>query len=454
MNTDKEKNIIQRFGQVFSNLSKPEDKTPSKPVVQPVNAPTVPVHAAAHKHVEHKPQGPSASFYGLGIAPRILESLAKLKFTEPTPIQHKAIPIALEGKDLIGVAQTGTGKTLAFCIPMYQRLAQISKNGLILLPTRELALQVDEVFRKVGHAFGIKTAVLIGGAPMGAQISALRAKPRIIIATPGRLLDHLQQRNVTLSEVSLVVLDEADRMLDMGFAPQIDRVLQSVTKDRQTMLFSATLPAEILRIVNRYMKLPVSIEIAPSGTVAENIDQKLFVVNKESKLKLLEKIVRQYTGSILLFTRTKHGARNITQKLRNINCQAAEIHSNRSLSQRREALDGFRSGKYRILVATDIASRGIDVKNIELVINYDIPEDPENYVHRIGRTGRIGAQGQAITFATREQYKDVKNIERLIKNALPVSSHPDIPSEAFFQPSNSFVLRNNFRRPRTSMRRR
>ncbi|OGS21423.1 MAG: hypothetical protein A2252_01165 [Elusimicrobia bacterium RIFOXYA2_FULL_39_19] len=454
MNSEKDNKGIKRYGQIFSNLTG-QVTPPAHVPAEQAFIPQTPVTAHVHKPAELAvPVVPDATFYGLGIAPRILDALAKLKYTSPTPIQLKAIPIAIEGKDLIGVAQTGTGKTLSFCVPIYQRLAQIPKNGLILVPTRELALQVDEVFRKVGHTFGMKTAVLIGGAPMGPQLSALRAKPRIIVATPGRLIDHLQQRTVSLAEVSIVVLDEADRMLDMGFAPQIDRVLQSVTKDRQTMLFSATLPQQILRIANRYMKLPVSIEIAPSGTVAENIDQKLFVVNKESKLKLLEKIVRQYLGSILIFTRTKHGARNIAAKLKNINCLAAEIHSNRSLNQRREALEGFRAGKYRILVATDIASRGIDVKNIELVINYDIPEDPENYVHRIGRTGRIGNRGQAITFATREQYKDVKNIERFIKNALPISSHPDVPSEAFFQPSERTVIMNNFRRSRGPIRRR
>ncbi len=383
-------------------------------------------------------QTASTSFYGLGIAPAILETLARLKFTTPTPIQSKAIPVAIEGKDVIGVAQTGTGKTLAFCIPMYQRLAQTSGNGLILVPTRELALQVEEVFSQVGHSFHIRTTVIIGGAPINPQASALRKNPRIIIATPGRLIDHIQRKNISLSRVCLVVLDEADRMLDMGFAPQIARVLAGVSKNRQTMLFSATLPPEIMNIANSYMKMPISVEIAPSGTVADNIDQELFIVNKNSKFPLLEKMLKEYHGSILLFTRTKHNACNISKKLIARGQRSIDIHSNRSLKQRREAMDGFRSGKYRILVATDIASRGIDVKGIEAVINYDVPDDPEDYVHRIGRTARIGNAGHAITFATRDQKKNVLGIERLINALLPVASHPEIPSEEFPKPTSVF----------------
>jgi ATP-dependent RNA helicase RhlE len=377
-----------------------------------------------------KPSSPS-SFYGLGIAPRLLETLARLKFTVPTPIQHKTIPIALEGKDIIGVAQTGTGKTLAFCIPIYQRLAQMDRRALVLVPTRELAVQVDEVFQQVGSTFGMRTALIIGGAPMPEQIAALRRNPRTLIATPGRLIDHIRQSTVNIADVSIVVLDEADRMLDMGFMPQIDILFQCVNPERQTMLFSATIPPEIMRIAGAYMKLPVSVEIAPSGTVADKITQELFVISREAKMMLLEKLLRQYHGSVLMFTRTKHSAMQVARRLKSRGFTAADIQSNRSLSQRRDALEGFKSGKYRVLVATDIASRGIDVKGIELVLNYDIPEDPENYVHRIGRTGRIGMEGHAITFATREQRRDVQNIERLIKSSLKVLKHPEIPSDTF-----------------------
>jgi len=373
----------------------------------------------------------SPTFYGLGIVPKILEILERIKFKVPTPIQLKAIPLAIDGKDVVGIAQTGTGKTHAFAVPMVQRLAQKKGVGLVLAPTRELAIQIDEAFQNLAHAFGMKTACLIGGASMPEQISALRRNPRIVIATPGRLIDHMGQWNFMPNEVSMLVLDEADRMLDMGFAPQIEKILHFLPKDRQTMLFSATIPKEIMAIAAKYMKLPVSVEIAPSGTTVESVTQELFIVKKEAKPKLLNKILAQYHGSVLLFSRTKHNARKIKTVIRNMGYNAAEMHSNRSLSQRREALDGFKSGKYRVLVATDIASRGIDVTGIELVINYDLPEDAENYVHRIGRTARAGHKGHAISFATPDQSRDVRDIEKLIRATLPVSKHPEIPTEEF-----------------------
>lgn len=375
---------------------------------------------------------PDQKFSGLSIAPNLLSILDKVKFTVPTPIQRKAIPIAIEGKDLMGIAQTGTGKTLAFAIPMIQRLSFIKGRGLILVPTRELALQVDETYQKFRSVIGAGTAVLIGGASMYNQISMLRRNPRILIATPGRLIDHLQQRTVRLDDIKILVLDEADRMLDMGFAPQISRVLEGVPTDRQTMLFSATMPPEIMRLASSYMKLPVSVEIAKSGTAVEKVVQEIFIVRGDDKRLLLEKILYQYHGSVLLFTRTKYGASKIVRAVKELGHSAAEIHSNRSFSQRREALDGFKSGKYRVLVATDIAARGIDVMGIELVINYDLPEDPENYVHRIGRTARAGLEGRAISFAMPDQGADVKNIERLMRTVLPVSKHPEVPAVEFY----------------------
>ena len=371
------------------------------------------------------------NFYGLGIAPKILDILERIKFVVPTPIQFKAIPPAIEGKDIIGIAQTGTGKTHAFAIPMVQRLAQKKGTGLVLAPTRELAIQIDEAFWAVAHSFGMTTACLIGGAPMYEQIQALRKNPRVIIATPGRLLDHMGQWNVLPDEVVMLVLDEADRMLDMGFAPQIDKILRFLPKDRQTMLFSATIPKEIIAIAARHMKLPVCVEIAPSGTAAELVTHELFIVKKETKQRLLSKLLAQYHGAILLFSRTKYNARKITRAIRDMGHNAAEIHSNRTLSQRREALEGFKSGKYKVLVATDIAARGIDVMGIELVINYDLPEDAENYVHRIGRTGRAGHKGHAISFATPDQKSDVRDIEKLIRATLPVSKHPEVLPEQF-----------------------
>jgi ATP-dependent RNA helicase RhlE len=371
------------------------------------------------------------NFFGLGIAPGILDILKRIRFTTPTPIQRKAIPLALEGKDVIGIAQTGTGKTHSFAIPMIQRLSQTKGMGLILAPTRELAIQIEEAFRIFAHPFGMKTACLIGGAPIDPQTEALRKNPRIVIATPGRLLDHMKQWHIILDDVTMLVLDEADRMLDMGFAPQINMILKYIPKGRQTMLFSATMPKEIMEMAARHMKLPVSVEIAVSGTLVERVTQELFIVKKETKMKLLDKILRQYRGSVLLFSRTKHYARKITQSVRGMGHRVAEIHSDRSLNQRRDALDGFKSGRYRVLVATDIAARGIDVSGIELVINFDLPEDAENYVHRIGRTARAGQKGHAISFATPDQSRDVRDIEKLIRVTLPIGRHPEIPNEEF-----------------------
>jgi len=392
-------------------------------------------HQPANKSTQ-EPVAPADTFFGLGIAPGILDILKRIHFVTPTPIQRKAIPLALEGKDVVGIAQTGTGKTHSFAIPMIQRLSQTKGIGLILAPTRELAIQIDEAFRLIAHAFNIKTACLIGGAPMEPQTEALRKNPRIVIATPGRLLDHMRQWHIILDDVIMLVLDEADRMLDMGFAPQINMILKYIPKQRQTMLFSATMPKEIMEMATHQMKLPVSVEIAVSGTVAEHVTQELFIVKKETKMKLLDKILKQYRGSVLLFSRTKHYARKITQSVRGMGHRVAEIHSDRSLNQRREALEGFKSGRYRILVATDIASRGIDVSGIELVINYDLPEDAENYVHRIGRTARAGLKGHAISFATPDQSRDVRDIEKLIRATLPISRHPEIPSEQFSQESH------------------
>lgn len=371
------------------------------------------------------------NFYGLSIAPSLLEKIEKMGFSVPTPIQRKAIPIAIEGKDIIGIAQTGTGKTLAFGIPMLQRLAQRSGRGLVLVPTRELALQVRDAILPFAQVLGMGVTVLIGGESMVPQISSLRKNPRVIIATPGRLIDHLERRTARLDDAHLLVLDEADRMLDMGFAPQIERVLKSMPKDRQTMLFSATMPAEIVKIASSHMKLPVRTEIAAPGTAAERVSQEMFVVKKELKGALLGKLLMQYTGPVLLFTRTKIGAHKVTQSLRKGGFAAAEIHSDRTLAQRKEALAGFKYGKYRVLVATDIAARGIDVSGIELVINYDLPDDPENYVHRIGRTGRAEQEGHAISFATPEQESDVRNIERLIRTSIALSEHPEMPAERF-----------------------
>jgi len=368
-----------------------------------------------------------SGFDGLGIAPGLMAALDRLKFSTPTPIQSKSIPPALEGKDMIGIAQTGTGKTLAFGIPMLQRLAQLKGRGLVILPTRELALQVEESLHKIGGGIGLRTTVLIGGASMNMQLQGLRRNPHIIIATPGRLIDHLNQRTVDLSGVKILVLDEADRMLDMGFAPQIAKILATVPRERQTMLFSATMPDSIAQIAAKHMKLPVRIEVARAGTAAERVEQEIFFVSKEEKPRLLDKLLAEYHGSILVFSRTKFGAKKIARSVNAMGHRAAEIHSNRSLAQRREALDGFKSGKYRVLIATDIAARGIDVTGIEVVINYDLPDNAEDYVHRIGRTGRAGHTGRAVSFAAPDERNEVREIERLIRSNLPVTKLTELP---------------------------
>lgn len=391
---------------------------------------------------------------GLGISPEILKRLETLQFVKPTPIQHKAIPIAVTGEDVIGIAQTGTGKTLAFSIPMVQRLVASKKKGLIILPTRELAIQVDETLKKIATVFGLKTVVLIGGEPIQRQIRALRLSPDIVVATPGRLIDHLQQKTIYLSGVDVLVLDEADRMLDMGFAPQIKKILALVPVNRQTMLFSATMPAAITEIAVKYMQKPLRIEVAPAGTTAEKVEQELFIVPKNQKLQLLERLLLEYKGTVLVFSRTKHGAKKMAKALTYGGHKTAEIHSNRSLNQRRDALEGFKSGKYRILVATDIAARGIDVTGIELVVNFDLPDNSEDYVHRIGRTGRAGLSGKAVSFACPEQKKDVEAIERLTRVRLSVASVPGLTQVQFDEnaASSKASHRSFGRRPQSASR--
>ena len=385
-------------------------------------------------------------FGGLGISEEILSVLTKSNFNIPTPIQHKAIPVAIEGKDIVGIAQTGTGKSLAFGIPLIQRLMQLKDGrGLIILPTRELAAQINETLLKIGRGFGLKTAVLIGGASMYQQVNQIRHNPHIIIGTPGRINDHIKQKTLSLHNIAILVLDEADCMFDMGFAPQIKQILLSVPKNRQTMLFSATMPDSIIKIATMYMKLPVRVEIARPGTTAEKVEHELFFVKKDQRIKLLEKLLKEYNGSVLVFSRTKFGAKKICQNLYSKGFASAEIHSNRSLVQRRQALDGFKSGKYRILVATDIASRGIDVKGIELVLNFDLPESPGDYVHRIGRTGRAGLTGKAISFVGPDQRNKVREIERLIRSTIPISQLPELPQSDFIAntPQQNVIYKKN-----------
>jgi len=389
-------------------------------------------------------QESTSNFYGLGLAPRLLEILDKNKFTIPTPIQGKTIPLAIEGKDLIGIAQTGTGKTLAFGLPMIQNIARNKTRGLVLVPTRELAAQVDEVLMQFGRPLGLKTAVVIGGASMNMQTRALRNRPHIIVATPGRLIDHLSHNQRLLNDVGILALDEADRMLDMGFAPQIEKILIKTPKARQTMLFSATMPQAIVAIANRHMHLPLRVEIAQPGTTVKEIDQEVLFLPANGKSAMLKTILAKYSGSILVFSRTKWGAKKLAVDIRRMNYTAAEIHSNRTLAQRKSAITGFKNGRYRILVATDIAARGIDVNNIELVINYDLPGTPDDYVHRIGRTARAGKKGKAISFATPDQHRDIRDIEKLIRTQLVLGEGSVYPKESAKSKFNSRNKRRNY----------
>ncbi len=386
-----------------------------------------------------------ATFADLGLAKKLVSLLSERNILTPTPIQVQAIPVVLQGTDVVGIAQTGTGKTFAFGLPLIERLARLKKQGLILLPTRELALQVDEELRGIGAGLGMRTAVLIGGASMFAQKQKLRAKPHVIIATPGRLVDHLQQKTVSLAHTGVLVLDEADRMFDMGFAPQLNTILSSVPKERQTLLFSATMPDAIMNLAKNHMRAPVRIEVAPAGTTVDKIAQEIILVPKFDKHTMLVTILREHPGSVLVFSRTKHGARKIALALRENNFTAGELHANLSLQQRKASLESFKSGKTRVLVATDIAARGVDVRDLSLVVNFDLPDNPEDYVHRIGRTGRAGKEGKAVSFVTPDQKQLIRTIERLIGKQIPVSGKSTVSRSSSF--TESATPRKPFSRP-------
>ncbi len=361
-----------------------------------------------------------AGFDALGLPDFVLRKLSKHGFHTPTPIQQRAIPVLMEGRDVVGIAQTGTGKTLAFALPMIACLER-GDLGLILAPTRELAHQIEEVYRKLG----VHSTLIVGGAPMRMQVQALKSAPDVIVATPGRLLDHIEQRTIDLRCVTMLVLDEADRMLDMGFLPSIKRIIADTLDDRQTMLFSATMPTEIANLAKQYMYEPEWVQVSRSGETIDEIEQEMIVVAKDKKIAVLKSILRDYRGTILVFSRTRHGARRLARLVRDQGHSAAEIHADRTLIQRRAALKGFQEGRYRVLVATDIAARGIDVKNIGMVLNFDVPNSPEDYVHRIGRTGRAGQSGIAVTIATPDQHEEVRGIEKFIKAQIPMSDRSE-----------------------------
>lgn len=367
------------------------------------------------------------TFENLSIDSKFIQYLNEQKFTTPTKIQKKTIPVIFEGKDITAVAQTGTGKTLAFTVPMVQKLTQKPLSGLILVPTRELALQTKKTVSQLGtKPYGIRSAVVIGGESIHKQKVQLQRRPHMIIATPGRLIDHLERKNTDLSGIEIFTLDEADRMLDMGFRPQIEQIIKKLPKSNQTLLFSATMSKAVLKTFAPSMHKPVYIEAEKQGTAAENISQELFIINQDDKQELLFKLLEDRYTSSLVFTRTKYQAKKLSKALSKQGIKAAEIHSNRTFAQRKSAMQGFRERKYETLVATDIAARGIDVNDIELIVNYDLPDDHENYIHRIGRTARAGKKGRAVSFATAGQRNDVQKIEKLMNAKLPVSIHPEI----------------------------
>lgn len=371
-------------------------------------------------------------FDDLGIAPDLLMAVNRLKFSSPTPVQHESIPAGLQGKDIVAIAQTGSGKTLAYGIPMFQRLSKTKRGtGLILVPTRELAIQVEEALASLGHSMNMRSIVLIGGASIAVQRNALKKRPRIIVATPGRLMDLMSRRTVNLDNVAVFVLDEADRMLDMGFIPDIKKIMKSIPANRQTMLFSATMPKEIEAIAEKLMTDPVHVETDRSGATPAEVSHEMFVIKNQDKSRLLALKIAKCSGPVLVFTRTKRMAKKLAGRVKDMGFATAEIHSNRSLLQRQKALDGFKRGKYQVLIATDIAARGIDVTGIELVVNYDMPANSEDYVHRIGRTGRAGKTGHAVSFATIAQKGAIRSIERFMKTTLAISTIPTLPSEGY-----------------------
>jgi len=361
------------------------------------------------------------SFSTLGLSPKLLQSINDLGYAAPTPIQSAAIPRLLEGTDLIGIAQTGTGKTAAFVLPILERMTRKPSQGrgpraLIVAPTRELALQIDENVRLLGKHMHIRCATIFGGVGESPQIQAVRRGVDIVVATPGRLIDLMGAGHVSLRGVEIAVLDEADRMLDMGFLPQIRRIVATLPRERQTLLFSATLSKDIEKVTAEFLRNPQTVEIGRRATPTDTVAQFLYPVAKSRKIDLLIHLLSDNTlDTVLVFSRTKHGADKIARKLQQANVKAATIHSNRSQSQRVAALDAFKSGRCRVLVATDIASRGIDVEGISHVINFDFPMHPEDYVHRIGRTGRAEAIGDAISFVTPDDESAVRDLEKMTK---------------------------------------
>ncbi|WP_372369098.1 DEAD/DEAH box helicase [Candidatus Uabimicrobium sp. HlEnr_7] len=346
----------------------------------------------------------------------ILKDIAAMGFQNPTSIQAQCIPVALTGKDIIGLAQTGTGKTAAFALPIIQKVAQkMDMAALILAPTRELAEQISQMLCKLGKSSGARVALLVGGIPIKEDVKALGSWPNILVATPGRLIDHIYSRSVDLSKIEILTIDEADHMHEMGFLPQIQQILEVVPRERQTMMFTATMPKKIEQMIRRNMRSPQRIEIGRTMT-ATRAEQKLFRVSEQDKLLLLMDILSKKSQRVLIFARTKRKVDQLARRISALNNNVARLHGDYEQAQRKIAMEGFRSGKFNILVATDIAARGIDVANIEHVINYDFPSSAEDYIHRIGRTARAASSGLATSFVTHGDLSCLKHLEKLVSS--------------------------------------
>ena len=373
------------------------------------------------------------NFSELSLSARLKGNLQKHGFAVPTPVQAQAIPPALDGQDLVATAQTGSGKTLAFVLPLIQLLERNSAagiRGLILTPTRELAIQIEETFARMAAGSAIRAAVVVGGVSERTQLNAIRKGAQVLIATPGRLYDFLSRNLVNLAGVRMLVLDEADRMLDMGFLPTVDRILAAAGPNRQTLLFSATIESSVKRLVETHVKNAVRIEVGSTTKPVETVALHVYEVEQDRKLGLLQAMLREEEGSFLVFARTKRGADRLSKKLGRDGVKAAAIHGDRSQNQRNQALRGFQEGSYRVLVATDVAARGIHVEGIAHVVNYDLPQAPEDFIHRVGRTGRAGAAGTASTFATRSERTEIARIERTLNTRLVRRAvSPDVERE-------------------------
>jgi len=366
-----------------------------------------------------------ARFTDYGLRESVLQDIKAAGYETPTPIQAGFIPPALEGKDVIGLAQTGTGKTAAYALPIIHRFAhKVEMSALVLAPVRELAQQIGGMFNELGRASGVRVVVVVGGMPILQDLKAVQSWPNVLVATPGRLIDLLQRGSVLLNEVEVLVVDEADRMHDMGFIPQIRQILAALPEERQTMMLTATMPPDVERIARRHMRSPLRIQIGRRSAPAERAEQQLFALHESDKTSLLLRLLREGDGRVLVFVRTRQGVNRLAREVMRRLPAVARIHSGRFQAERDDAMAGFREGRYRILIATDVAARGLDVADIAHVINYDFPHSPEDYVHRIGRTARLEASGRATSFVTSSDRRHVAALERLVGQALTLTPSP------------------------------